>query len=263
MVIIASTSILPLFWMLLNSFKPTTEIMTGNSFGWPKEFQLTNYIDAIVYRNVLRFFLNSVVITTLTLILTLTVSVMLSYALTRMRWRLRTNVRSVILLGLLLPSQIVIIPLFLLFRQVGLINNPLSLILTVTAFNIPMSTLMISSFMQNIPFELEEAAVMDGAKLPMILFRIILPIIKPAIATAGINVFIGSWNEFMYALVLLTGEKYRTLPISLISFSSPKFGTDYGSMYATMVVTSIIPILVFMFFNDSIEKSFSASALLK
>lgn len=257
------TSILPLLWMVVNSLKDTNEIMTGNSFGLPEHIKLANYTDAIFNRGILHYFVNSVFVTCLTMLLTITMSVMLSYALTRMKWKFRVKVRSVVTLGILLPSQIVIIPIFILLRKMGMIDNLLSLVLTISAFNIPMSTLMISSFLQDIPYEMEEAAVVDGASLFVILKKIILPMIMPAIATAGINIFINSWNEFIYALVLITSEGHRTLPIALISYSSGQYGTDYGGMYAAMVITSIIPIIIFILFNNEVEKSMSAGALLK
>ena len=185
---------------------------------------------------------------------------MLAYALTRMRWKLSTKVSKVVTLGILLPSQIVIVPIFMMLRSMHLINNPLSLILTITAFNIAMSTLMCSSFLSGIPYEMEEAAVMDGAGIFSILFKVIVPIIKPAIATMSINTFINSWNEFIYSLVLINGETYRTLPIALMNYSSGKYGTDYGGMYAAMVITSVLPVLLFVFFSNQVEKTFSAAA---
>lgn len=259
----AITSIYPLFWMLLNSFKDTTEIMTGESFGLPKVWKFANYSDAIFERGVLKFFLNSVLITASTLLLTVLVSVLLSYALTRMQWRWSTKVGKIVTLGILLPSQIVIVPIFVMLRDLHLINNPLSLILTISAFNIATATMMCSSFLSGIPIEMEEAAVMDGAGLFRIIFQIMIPMIKPVIATMSVNIFINSWNEFIYALVLMNGDKYKTLPIALMNYSSGKYGTDYGGMFAAMVITSILPVLLQIFFSNEVEKTYSAGAILK
>ncbi|WP_373217715.1 carbohydrate ABC transporter permease [Ruminococcus sp. 5_1_39BFAA] len=261
--ICAATSIYPLFWMLINSFKDTTEIMTGESFGLPKVWKLANYTDAIFERGIFRFFLNSVLITGCTLVLTVLASVLLSYALTRMRWKLSVKVSKAVTLGILLPSQIVIVPIFVMLRDMHLINNPLSLILTISAFNIATATIMCSSFLAGIPMEMEEAAVMDGAGLFGIVFRIMIPMIKPAIATMSVNIFINSWNEFIYALVLMNGDKYKTLPIALMNYSSGKYGTDYGGMFAAMVITSVVPVMLLIFFSNEVEKTFSAGAILK
>ena len=259
----AVTSVYPLVWMFINSFKDTDEIVTGESFGLPHIWKFSNYTDAIFNRNIMRFFINSVITTGATLILTVTVSLMFSYALTRMRWKFSIKMRKIVTIGILLPSQIVIVPIFIMLRRVHLVNNPISLILTISAFNIGISTLMCSSFLSGIPAEMEEAAVMDGAGILDVLFRVIAPIIKPAIATMCINTFINSWNEFIYALVLIGGEKYRTLPIALMNYSSGKYGTDYGGMYASMVITSILPVMLFIFFSNQVEKTFTAGAILK
>lgn len=259
----AFTSVYPLFWMLINSFKDTAEIVTGESFGLPKVWKLENYTDAIFHREIMRFFLNSVLITFCTLALTVLVSVMLSYALTRMRWRLSGKVSKLVTLGILLPSQIVIVPIFVMLRNMHLINNPLSLILTISAFNIATATMMCSSFLAGVPLEMEEAAVMDGAGLRQIIFRIMMPMMKPVIATMSVNIFLNSWNEFIYALVLMSGDKYRTLPIALMNYSSGKYGTDYGGMFAAMVLTSILPVLLLIFSSNEVEKTFSAGSILK
>lgn len=259
----AALSIYPLLWMIINSFKDTSEIMTGRSFGLPSVWKVSNYTDALFNRNILKYFCNSVMITTITVILTVIVSTLLAYALTRMQWKGSSKLYNLITMGILLPSQIVIVPIFVMLRQLKLINNPLSLIFTISAFNIAISTLIACSFLRGIPGEMEEAAVIDGAGIFTIFFRIILPIIKPAIATMCINIFINSWNEFIYSLVLITGDKYRTLPIALMNYSSGKFGTDYGGMFAAMVITSMLPILVYVFFSNQVEKALSAGAILK
>ncbi len=261
--ICALTSVYPLFWMFLNSFKDTAEIMTGSSFGLPSFWKLENYTDALFNRNILKYFMNSILVTGFTLLLTVVSSTMLAYALTRMRWKWAGKINRLVALGILLPSQIVIVPIFMMLRSLHLINSPISLILTISAFNIAMATLMACSFMKGIPYEMEEAAVMDGAGIFTILFKIIVPIIRPAIATMCINTFINSWNEFIYALVLVNGDQNKTLPIALMNYSSGKYGTDYGGMFAAMVITSILPILLFVFFSNQVEKTFSAGAILK
>lgn len=253
----------PLLWLFLNSFKDTSEIMTGNSFGFPQKWKLSNYRDALFTRNILKYFVNSVFITSCTILLTISLSIMLGYALTRMRWKHETKVSSLIALGMMLPSQIVIVPIFILLRKMRLVNNPLALILTISAFNIPLSTIISSSFLRSIPGEMEEAALIDGANLRVVITRIILPQMKSAVSAMGINIFINSWNEFIYALVIIVGKRWRTLPIALMSYSSGKYGTDYGGMFAAMVITSLLPILLFVFFSDEVEKSLSAGALLK
>ena len=259
----AITSVYPLFWLLINSFKDTGEIMTGNSFGLPSFWKVANYTDALVNRNILHYFLNSVLTTAGTILLTLVVSIMFGYALTRMKWKSSDNVSKSLTLGLMLPNQIVIVPIFIMLRKIHLINSPISLILTISAFNLCLATMIVSSFMKSIPYEMEEASVIDGANLFTILTRVIVPMLHPAIAAMSINIFINSWNEFIYALVVITGTKWRTLPVALMNYASGKFGTDYGGMFAAMIITSALPVLLFLFFSKEVETSLSAGALLK
>ena len=200
--IIAVTSVYPLFWLLLNSFKDTNEIMTGESFGLPSFWKIENYTDAIFNRDIIKYFLNSVFITGLTLILTTVTAIMLSYALVRMKWKLSHKVSKMVTLGILLPSQIVIVPIFMMLRELNLINNPLSLVLTISAFNIPMAVIMCSSFLSSIPYEMEEAAVMDGAGIFSILFTAPFPFSDACNIPQKVNRSIKSENIFSSILII-------------------------------------------------------------
>jgi raffinose/stachyose/melibiose transport system permease protein len=260
--VVAALSVYPLFWMAVNSLKDTTEIVTGGSFGIPKDPTLLNFYSAIFERSILKYFVNSVIVTSLTMLLTVLASTMLAYALSRMAWRGRDRVASLVTLGLLLPAQIVVVPVFILVRQLGLIDNPLSLVLSVSAFNIAMCTLIAMGFLRSIPFEMEEAAVIDGCGLGQIFFKVIMPIIQPAIATMCVNIFLNSWNEFIYALTLINSESYRTLPVGLMAYAG-RYGTDFGGLFAAMVITSIIPVAVYVLFSQQVEKALTAGAVLK
>jgi len=259
---LAALSVYPLFWMAINSFKVTTEIVTGGSFGIPRAATFDNYIGAVFERNILKYFLNSVIVTSLTILLTVLASSMLAYALSRMAWRGRDRVASLVTLGILLPAQIVVVPVFILVRRLGLIDNPMSLVLSVSAFNVAMSTLIAMGFLRSIPFEMEEAAVIDGCGVWRVFFSVIMPIIQPAVATMCVNIFLNSWNEFIYALTLINSESYRTLPVGLMAYAG-RYGTDYGGLFAAMVITSVIPVAVYVLFSEQVEKALTAGAVLK
>ena len=160
--ILVITTLYPIYWLVVNSFRKTEQIVTGDTFGLPDELFLGNYYDAIVNRNVLHYFKNSVIYTLLTIILTVLISTMLAYALTRMRWKYKKLGMSIAMFGILLPSQIVVIPIFMIMRKLHLVDHPLSIILVISAFNIGVSTMIASGFLKGIPYEMEEAAVMDG-----------------------------------------------------------------------------------------------------
>lgn len=253
----------PLIWLVLNSFKPTIDIVSGKSFGLPETIMLENYRVAIFDKDIFRFFGNSMIVTVATIFLTVVLSCMLAYACTRMIWKYRNYVLALITLGILLPSQIVIAPVFILICSLGLVNTRIALVLTVSAFNLAISTLIASSFLKNIPSEVEEAAVIDGAGIFRIFSAIILPILKPAISAMSISIFLSSWNEFIYALVLINSESMKTLPIMLMSFSELRTGINYGGMFAAMVLASIVPIIMYLSFSSQVENALTAGAILK
>ena len=259
----ALISVYPLIWLVLNSFKDTADIVTGDAFALPRYLKWENYHYAIVERGIMRYFANSMINTILTIVLVVTLASMLAYACTRMIWKGGGKTLSVITLGILFPSQIVVAQIFVLIRTLQLSNTRWSLILTVGAFNLAFATLIAAGFLRTIPNEVEEAAVVDGAGIWSIFFRIMLPILRPAVATVAINVFLSSWNEFLYALILIRDEGLKTLPISLTMFDSLRYGKDYGALFATMVITSIIPIVMYIAFSSQVENALTAGAILK
>jgi raffinose/stachyose/melibiose transport system permease protein len=154
--------IYPLIWVLLNSFKPTIDIVSGKSFRLPETIMLENYRVSIFEKNIFRFFGNSMIITLLTIVVTVIFACMLAYASTRMIWKHGGFLLALVTLGILLPSQIVVAPVFILIRSLKLVNTRIALVLTVSAFNLSISTLIASGFLRSIPSEVEEAAVIDG-----------------------------------------------------------------------------------------------------
>ena len=260
--ILVFTTLYPVYWLFVNSFRHTEQIVTGDTFGLPNELYLGNYYDAIVNRGVFRYFTNSVIYTLVTIAFTVVISTMLAYALTRMKWKYKKQGMSIAMLGILLPSQIVVIPVFMLMRTVKLVDNPVSIILVVSAFNIGISTMIASGFLKGIPYEMEEAAVMDGCGILRLFFRIIFPLLKSPIAAMSIYIFLNSWNEFIYSLVLLSSDEIKTLPLMLLGYST-RSGNNFGGLFAAMVITSLIPILIYQFFSKQVEKAISASAAMK
>lgn len=256
------TTLYPIYWLVVNSFRRTEQIVTGDSFGLPKELYLDNYYDALVNRNVLLYFRNSVIYTLLTILVTVVVSTMLAYALTRMRWKYKNLGMSIAMFGILLPSQIVVIPIFIMMRKLHLVDNPISIILVISAFNIGVSTMIASGFLKGIPYEMEEAAIMDGCGIFRLFFQIIFPLLKSPIAAMSIYIFLNSWNEFIYSLVLLNSDEKKTLPLMLLGYST-RSGSNFGGLFAAMVITSFIPILLYLFFSKQVEGAISAGSILK
>lgn len=255
-------SLYPLIWMIFYSLKNNDEIFVTNPFGFPAHFRIENYMTAWSRYNVPVYFFNSLFVACITVIGTITLAVMFSYAVARMRWRLKDTARIYVLLGMFIPVQVIMIPLAILVRDFHLANTYFALIIPYIAFNLAFSTAVFYGFFRTVPFELEESGCVDGASIYRTFFSIILPTIKPAIATMVIFVFLSSWNEFPMALILITKESLKTLPLGLLFFQG-EFTTDWGAMGAAMTIASLPTVLIYLFFSEQVEQALTVGSAVK
>lgn len=255
-------SLYPLIWMIFYSFKNNDEIFVSNPFGIPRVLRIENYVNAWTQYNVPRYFFNSIVVTVITVAITLLFALLFSYATARMRWPGQNVARIYVSMGMFIPVQAVLIPLAIIVRNLGITNEYPALILPYTAFNLAFSTMVFYGFFRSIPDEMEEAACMDGAGIFRTFFAIIVPVVKPAIATMVIFIFLQAWNEFPIALVMMTKETMKTLPLGLLFFQGA-FTTDWGAMGATMVIASLPTVLVYIFFSHQVEAALTVGGAVK
>lgn len=255
-------SIYPLFYMISYSLKNNDEIFYLNPFGFPTSFRIENYTYAFSRFNVPRYFFNSTFVTAMTIISAVAISLLFAYAVARMRWEMRNAARIYMTIGLFVPIQAFIIPLVVLMRNMHMLNSYLTLIIPYTAFNLSLSSMIFYSFFQTVPIEMEEAACIDGASIYRTFFAIIVPLIKPAIVTVTILLFLGVWNEFTYALVVTSKDFLKTLPLGVLNFEGAH-ETNWGAMGATMTIASLPAILVYLFFSESVEKAMCINAGIK
>lgn len=260
--IYAILSIYPLIWMVFYSFKNNNEIFVTNPFGIPRTLRFENYVNAWNSFDVPRYFLNSTIVTIATVVGTIALAVMFSYAVARMSWNLKSVARIYVIVGMFIPIQVIMIPLAILVRDFGLSNSLLALIIPYIAFNLSFTTMVLYGFLRSIPFELEESACIDGASIYRTFFHIILPIIRPAMATMTIFVFLTAWNEFTMALMLITSEELKTLPLGLLFFQG-SFTTDWGAMGAAMTIASLPTVLVYILFSEQVERALTVGAAVK
>jgi raffinose/stachyose/melibiose transport system permease protein len=258
----AIVSLYPMVWMIFNSFKNNREIFETNVFGIPKVLRLENYIKAVHSFNILRFFENSIIVAVCTVTVTLFLSLMFSYATARMKWKLATVSRIYVTAGMFIPVQIIMIPLVILARNLHISNSLLSLIIPYAAFELPFSSIVLYGFYRTIPNEIEEAATIDGANIYRVFFSIIMPLVKSAIASVLIFVFLFSWNEFYMALIIISNNNLMTLPLGLINFQG-QFQTDWGAMAATMTIASLPTVIVYLFFSEQVEKALTVGSAVK
>lgn len=255
-------SIYPLFWMVSYSLKNNDEIFVTNPFGIPTHFRFENYINAWSQFNIPKYVINSLVVSTVATIGILVLSVMFAYAIARMQWKLRNAARVYMIVGMFIPIQVIMIPLAILVKNFHLTNTYGALIIPYIAFGLPFSALVFYGFMKSIPIELEESACMDGASIYRTFMQIIVPIVRPAVATVAIFQFLAAWNEFLMAYILISEESMKTLPLGLLLFQG-QYSTDWGGMGAVMTIASLPMVIVYLLFSEQVERALTVGSAVK
>ncbi len=260
LVLVAFVQLYPLLWMVLFSFKSNPEIFGGNIMGLPAKWLWSNYRTALDTAKIAVYFFNSVKVSAFTIVLSIVAALMVSYAIARMDWKLKNKVLNYFLLGLMIPGQAILVPLYMIALRMHLINTHLILILMYSVFALPLSIYIFVSFLRGIPKEMEESAFMDGASVYRSFAQIIIPLIAPAVGTVIILNFLGAWNEFLFAFVFVDKEALRTIPVGLQALSGRYF-TNWGPVGAGMVLATLPTILVYLAFSRQIQKGMVAGAV--
>jgi ABC-type glycerol-3-phosphate transport system permease component len=249
----------PFWWMLLSSIKTLRELYTVPPIWWPSAPTLDNYYTVLFKSNIPRYFLNSVIISVGSTGLALLLAIFASYGFARFRFAGSRILQLFVLVGQLLPTAAIIVPLFITLRVLGLVNTFLGLILVYLIITLPLSVWMLTSYFRAIPRELDEAATIDGASRVGILFRIILPLSTPGIVAVCVYAFVTTWNEFIFALCFATDSSVKTLPIGLAEFST-EFNTDWGAVMAASVIMTLPIALLFLSMQRSFVGGLTAGA---
>ncbi len=256
----ALISIFPVYWMLTFSLKNNAEIFGENIMGLPRYWVWENYTKALNVGNMPRYFLNSLIIAVATIILTLIASVMATYAMTRLQWKFRKSMNKFFMLGLTIPIHASIVPLYTTLSRINMLNTYAALIIPYAAFSLAMGILISTGFMGDIPYDLDEAAFLDGCGVWGIFLRVIAPLMSPAVATVGIYTFLQCWNELMFANVFISKDSLRTVPVGVQSLSG-QYTTDWGPIGAALSIATIPTLLVYIFLSKRIQDSFIAGAV--
>ena len=233
----------PLFWMLSTSLKPSGEIFAAPRFV-PLQPTLENFRRLFAETSFLVFFQNSLAVAGATVVLTLAVSSLGAYALTRYRFRGREVIAGLILLTYMFAPIMIIIPFYILVKQLGIVNTRLALVLSYTTFCLPFCLWVLRAFFQSIPLELEEAALTDGAGRGRTVWYVVLPLALPGLIAAAIFTFILAWNDFLFALVLITSEELKTLPVGVNDLFNATI-VDWGMIMAAGVMITVPTVIFF------------------
>lgn len=260
LLIIALTQLFPLYWLITFSLKSNAEIFGENVIGLPRDWRFENYVTALNDGGILRYFLNSVFYSAVTVIVVGLLSAMVAYAIARMQFKTKSIVFAIFTLGIMIPTQAALLPLFQIEDKLGLKGGYLGLLIPYVTFGLPMSIMILTGFFKGIPREMEEAACVDGCGLMRCFWTIMLPMIKPALATASIFTFLGTWNELMFANTLVDSADYRTLPVGIMSFAG-QYSTDWGLIGAGMVIATLPTILIYFLLSNQVQESLVAGAV--
>lgn len=258
--VFACGQLFPLIWMLDFSLCKSGDLFASGILKWPAPPQFGNYVTAWVNGKIPQFMLNSLIVTSATIVLTMLLSLTLGYAFTRMKWKMRGFFLTLVLMGMMIPLHVTLIPNFLVYTWMGILNTYIGLIIPYTAFSMPMGVFIMTGFMETIPRSLEEAAVIDGCSVYGIIFRIVMPLTKPACVTIAIMTFLTCWNEFIMAATYLSSDKFRTLPFAVMNFAG-QYSSDYAVQFAVMALTAFPAIIVYLLLNEQITKGVTMGAV--
>lgn len=260
LIVVAVIQLFPLIWLVDFSLASSSEMFTNGLLIIPKKIQWHNYVKAFVDGHFLHYLRNSVLINFLAVLFVLIISTMAAYACQRMRWKLSGVVKTILLLGMMIPIHATLLPNYKIYNMLGITDTIWALLLPYVAFSLPQGFFLMTGFVESIPKELEEAAVMDGCGIYRIVFQIITPLLKPSIATVSIMTFLNNWNEFMMASTYLSSPKWKTLPFSVLEFTG-QYSSNYAVQFAVMALTAAPAVIVYISLNKHITKGVAMGAV--
>lgn len=251
--------IYPLVNMFFSSFKNNRAILTS-PFSLPASFSFSNYKTVWIDKGFYRYFVNSVLVTTISIVLVLLFGSMASYGISRYQYKMNTLVYMIFLSGIMLPLKAAIIPLFLLIKTLGLINTMLSVILIFIAMALPSTVFILAGFMKGVPIELEYAAKIDGCNDFAIYRQIVMPMVAPAIALVTIYNAVPIWNDFFFPLVFLQSDKIKTLPVGLSTFFG-QHSTNWSLLFTGLTIAIVPMLILYLFMSKYFIKGMTAGAV--
>ncbi len=252
-------SFMPFIFMVLNSFKEKFEMLTKGVFNLPDSLNFANYTEVLT-GGFGRYFMNSVIVLTISLVLLLFISACASYPLARFKFKMANPIYAGIVACMSIPVHITLIPVFKMSKATGLYDSIWSLIGPYIAFAVPISVFILTSFMKEIPREIEESAEIDGCGKVQMFFSMILPLAKPGLATLAIYNGVNMWNEFSFAYTLTQSSANRTLPLAIWEFQG-QYSMNTPMIMAVLTLTLLPMIIMFIIFQDKLVKGMTAGAV--
>jgi raffinose/stachyose/melibiose transport system permease protein len=260
LVLFALMQLFPLAWVFVYSLQRSGDLFANDLLKLPADPQWHNYARAWVDGQFVRYGVNSLVIVAASTVGSTFLSFCMGYALARLPWRGKRLAIGAILLGMAVPIHATLLPNFLWYSRFGLIDTRLGVVIPYVAFTLSFNTLIYAGHFRNLPVALEEAALLDGASWPRILWSVVAPLATPATVTVAVMTFLASWNEFIMANTYLASDELRTLPFSVIRFQG-QYSSDYAVQFACMVLVALPALVLYLVFSKHIMAGATAGAV--
>lgn len=250
----------PFYWTLNTSLKYERDIMKVPLKYLPDPVTFQNFTETWNTVGFGRYFRNSLIVATVTVAFIVTFSLLAGYALTRFRFRGKQLMIFLLLCTQFIPGVMLLIPLFIIFKKLGLISNLASLVIAYTTFQLPFNAILMRGFIKNIPNDIEEAALIDGCNRIQAILYVVLPILLPGIVATAAFAFIGCWNEFIFALMFISRSDLFTIPVALHSMQG-EYDVNYGYLAAGSIIAMIPPFLMFAYVQKYLVQGLSAGSV--
>ncbi len=258
--VIVVVAVFPFYYAVITSLKPGSALFDVSY--WPRSVTFSNYVAVLSRGTFLRNLGNSLLISTLVVMISLLLAITAAYALARVRFRGRGLLLLTILSVSMFPQIAVLAGLFELIRWFGVFNTPIALIFSYMIFTLPFTVWVLTTFMRELPIEIEEAAIVDGASSWVIVTQVFMPLMWPALVTTGLLAFIAAWNEFLFALTFTSSNSQRTVPVAIALLSGDsQFEIPWGTIMAASVIVTLPLVVLVLIFQRRIISGLTAGGV--
>ena len=260
-IVLMTVGLYPIVWLFLSSFKTQREFIQESTFALPETINFQNYIDAWTTGEISRNFLNSVIVTAPSLAMVLLFGVGAAFAIEVMVWKGRNLTLLLFVSGIMIPGQMILIPLFITYFNLGISATYWPMIITYTGLGMPLTVFMMAAYFRSIPRELFEAATIDGASMLRAFFSIGLPLVRNSLFTIGLVMFLSIWNDLLIALTFTTNSDLRPIQAGLLNFAGEYGQLNYGPLFAGICINVFGLLVLFVALNQKIMKGLASGAV--
>lgn len=253
--------IYPIFWIVMSSLKSTAEFNLTPSYALPQSITLSNYAVAWTKGKVNIYFMNSLIVTLASLVFIIIFSTTASFALVKMKWKYRELAQKIFMSGIMIPTAVVLMPLYTIYNKIGILDTRASLIITYITFGLSLSIYLLSSYLKSLPDELIEASVIDGASIYRVFISIVLPLMKTGIVTVLVIQFYFRWNDLIFSMTFISDSSLKTLQTGLLYFSDMYGNRDWGAIFACISISIMPTLLLYVGLNKLVIEGMTAGSI--